>query len=53
VDVMKELLTLLTVAGDNVAPLVLSIFTFIGRQKPIGETPFFIIRRANRAHCPP
>jgi hypothetical protein len=33
----KELLSLLTVAGDNIAPLVLSIFTFIGRQKPIGQ----------------
>jgi hypothetical protein len=36
-DILKELLSLLGVAGDNIGPLVLSIFTFIGRKKPIGE----------------
>ena len=36
-DILKELLSLLGVAGDNIGPLVLSIFTFIGKQKPIGK----------------
>jgi len=37
-DIMKELLSLLGVAGDTIAPLVLSIFTFIGRQQKIGKS---------------
>merc|ERR1719348_1238010 len=37
-DVIKELLSMLRQSQDYVAPLVLSILTFIGKHKPISES---------------
>jgi len=37
-DVIKELLSMLGQSQDYVAPLVLSILTFIGKHKPISES---------------
>ena len=37
-DVLKELLSMLGNQEDSVAPLVLSILTFIGKHKPINES---------------
>jgi sister-chromatid-cohesion protein PDS5 len=42
-DILTQLLEFLSYQDENVAPLVLSILTFVGKHKPIGEEfPSFI-----------
>jgi len=37
-DILKELLTFLSIPGEHISPLTLTALTFIGRSKPIGDS---------------
>jgi len=37
-DILKELLTFLSIPGEHIGPLTLTALTFIGRSKPIGDS---------------